>query len=90
MLSCGADRSTTRRNFLEYLRSANPIGLILKVGKGGVSNGPTIKPLLSSWSSNFETTSGLLMADREFKQVKLVVGRLEKPVSKPYCRLDIR
>jgi len=80
---CGEDMSKMRRFLPEYLRVATPIELIRKGEKGGEAKGPITYPLLTSFSSKAETTSGLFVADCKFFARKVEVSCERMPTRNP-------
>ncbi len=50
--------------FPEYFLVAMPIGLIRKLGKDGRSDGPIMKPSLTSFASKWLADLGLLMVKK--------------------------
>ena len=64
----GEERSMMIRFFPEYFLVAMPMGLIRKVGNGGVVKGPIMKPLANSLASRVVTVSGSVMADWRLRQ----------------------
>ncbi len=59
----GDDRSIIRRFLPKNFLVATPIGLMRKTLKGGLSNGPIMKPDLTSFFMRSSTISGSAWAD---------------------------
>ena len=70
----GADQSTIKCLFFEYLPSAIPTGLTLYISKGTLLKGPTKKPFCTSDSINFVVISICDRADNKFLHSNVCVG----------------
>lgn len=79
----GDDMSKIKRFLPEYFRVATPMELIRKVEKGGEAKGPITYPLLTSFSSRLDTTSGSVIADCKFLAMKEVVRWERIPTRNP-------
>ncbi len=66
------------------------MGLIRNTSNGGESKGPIMNPDSSSLDIKASTVLGSEIADCRFLQIRLVVGKLSRPGSKPSLNPESR